>query len=77
MYTELTILCPECGEMNTVNVDPSTQVQTASCKECGAELRLILRRSRPARDTKIGFKKMRLNKSLKKLVVGGVRYYEY
>ena len=48
MYTELKILCPECGAMNTVNVDPSTQVQTAFCKECGAELHLILARSRPA-----------------------------
>ena len=48
MYTELTILCPECGAMNTVKVDPSTQVQTAFCKECKAELHLVLARSRPA-----------------------------
>ena len=48
MYAELKILCPECGAMNTVNVDPSTRVQTAFCKECGAELHLILARSRPA-----------------------------
>jgi len=47
MYTELKILCPECGAMKTVNVDPSTLFQTAFCKECGAELHLILKRGRP------------------------------
>jgi len=48
MQEELKILCPECGAMNTVNVDPSTLVQTAFCEECGAELHLVLARSRPA-----------------------------
>ncbi len=48
MYAELIILCPECGAMNTVNINPSTLVQTAFCKECGAELRIVLARSRPA-----------------------------
>jgi len=48
MQEELKILCPECGAMNTVNVDPSFHVQTSFCKECGAELHLILQRSRPA-----------------------------
>ena len=48
MYAELTILCPECGAMNTVNVDPSTLEQTAFCEECEAELHLVLARSRPA-----------------------------
>jgi transcription elongation factor Elf1 len=48
MNAELKILCPECGAMNTVNVDPSTRVKTAFCKECEAELHLILKRSRPA-----------------------------
>ena len=48
MYPELKILCPECGAMKTVNVDPSTRVQTTFCKECGAELHLVLARSRPA-----------------------------
>jgi hypothetical protein len=45
MIAELTILCSECGAMNTVNVDPSTRVQTAFCKECGAELHLVLARA--------------------------------
>jgi transcription elongation factor Elf1 len=48
MFAELTILCPECGAMNTVNIDPSTHVQTAFCEECGVELNLILKRKRPA-----------------------------
>ena len=48
MYAELKILCPECGAMNTVKVDPSTRVQTAFCEECEAELHLVLARSRPA-----------------------------
>ena len=48
MQEELKILCPECDAMNTVNVDPSTLFQTAFCKECGAELRIVLARSRPA-----------------------------
>ena len=48
MNAELKILCPECGAMNVVYIDPSTHVQTAFCKECGAEIHLILKRSRPA-----------------------------
>jgi transcription elongation factor Elf1 len=48
MYAELKILCPECGAMNTVDVDPSNLVQTAFCEECEAELHLILRRKCPA-----------------------------
>jgi uncharacterized protein (DUF983 family) len=48
MYAELKIMCPKCGEMNTVNIIPSILVQTAFCKKCGAELHLIVKRSRPA-----------------------------
>ena len=48
IHAELKILCPECVAMNTVNVDPSTLVQTSFCKECEAELHLVLARSRPA-----------------------------
>jgi hypothetical protein len=48
MHAELKILCSECGAMNTVNVDPSFHVQTAFCRDFGAELHLILQRSRPA-----------------------------
>ena len=34
-------------EVLAVKVNPSTLVQTGSCKECGSGLHLILRRSRP------------------------------
>ena len=48
MYEEVKIMCQKCGAMNTVDIAPSALVQTAFCRECGAELHLIVKRSRPA-----------------------------
>ena len=47
-HAELKILCPDCGTMNIITINRSTCNYTLYCKGCGAELRLFLRRSRPA-----------------------------
>jgi hypothetical protein len=44
----LKILCSDCGAMNFVAINSSTCSYTLYCKACGAELRLFIRRSRPA-----------------------------
>ena len=48
MHAELKIHCPDCGTTNIITINRSTCNYTLYCKECGAELRLFLRRSRPA-----------------------------
>ena len=48
MHAELKILCSDCGTMNIVTINRSTCNYTLYCIGCGAELRLFLRRSRPA-----------------------------
>jgi ribosomal protein S27E len=47
-HAELKILCPDCGTTNTITINHSTSNYTLYCKGCGAELRLFLRRPRPA-----------------------------
>lgn len=48
MHAELKIICPDCGTTNTITINRSTSNYTLYCKGCGAELRLFLRRPRPA-----------------------------
>ena len=48
IHAELKTLCPDCGTTNIVTINRSTCNYTSYCKGCGAELRLFLRRPRPA-----------------------------
>ena len=48
MHAELKILCSDCGTINIIAINRSTSYYTVYCKGCGAELRLFLRRPRPA-----------------------------
>lgn len=47
-HAELKIICPDCGTSNSITINHSTSNYTLYCKGCGAELRLFLRRPRPA-----------------------------
>jgi hypothetical protein len=47
-HVGLKISYPDCDAMNFVAINRSTCSYTLYCKACGAELRLFMRRSRPA-----------------------------
>jgi len=47
-HVGLKISCPDCGAQNFVAINSATCSYTLYCKACGAEMRLFIRRSRPA-----------------------------
>jgi len=47
-HAGLKISCPDCGALNFVAINSATCNYTLYCKACGAEMRLFIRRSRPA-----------------------------
>jgi len=47
-HVRLKISCPDCGAQNFVTINSATCSYTLYCKACGAEVRLFIRRSRPA-----------------------------
>ena len=47
-HVRLKISCPDCGAQNFAAINSATCSYTLYCKACGAEMRLFIRRSRPA-----------------------------
>ncbi len=47
-HVGLKISCPDCGAHNFVAINSAPCSYTLYCNACGAEVRLFMRRSRPA-----------------------------